>query len=53
MGLAAVRFARLGGRRLPGRVKSLFKLVAVKQTFKAGQQGKFGAGHQGPVLAAA
>jgi hypothetical protein len=35
----------------PGRAKAEFKLAAVKLSSKAGQQGKFRADHERPVMA--
>jgi len=35
----------------PGRAKAEIKLVAVNQSSRAGQQGKFRADHQGPLVA--
>jgi hypothetical protein len=39
------------GRKWPGRAKAEFKLAAVNQSSKSGQQGKFRVDHQRPVLA--
>ena len=51
LGKLAENLTVADGRRWPGRAKAELKSAAVNRSSKAGQQGKFRADHQWPVLA--